>query len=114
MVRALTRWESCMAAAGFHYSDPDKIDGHFIERMEAIVGPIPGPFATGPPDGRAMPVYDDAALAALQREEVATARTDLACEQRYVTPVEAVVRPVYEAEFRRRNAALIAQVKPVR
>jgi len=31
-----------------------------------------------------------------------------------VTPVESVVRPRYEARFRRRNAALISQVQPVR
>jgi hypothetical protein len=114
MVRALARWGACMASAGFHYANPDDIDGHFIDRMEAIVGPVPGPFATGPADRRAMPAYDDAALTALQREEVATARADLACEQHHVTPVESAVRPGYEAEFRRRNAALISQVKPVR
>jgi hypothetical protein len=103
-----------MASAGFHYTDPDHIDGHFIDRMEAIVGPVPGPFATGPADRRRLRPYDHAALAALQHEEVATARADLACEQRHVTPVESVVRPLHEAEFRRRNAALISQVKPVR
>ena len=103
-----------MAAAGFHYAVPDDIDGHFLDRMQAIVGPVSGPFATGPANRRAMPAYDHAALIALQREEVATARADLACEQRHVTPVEAVVRPLYEAEFRRRNAGLISQIKPVR
>jgi hypothetical protein len=114
MVRALARWRRCMAAAGFRYANPDDIDGHFVHRMESIVGPIPGPLATGPTDGRAMPVYDRGALTTLQAEEVATARADLACEQRHVTPVEAVVRARYEASFRRRNAALIRQVKPVR
>jgi hypothetical protein len=114
MVRALARWGACMAAAGFHYDDPDTIDGRFVARMEAIVGPVPGPFERGPADREAMSDRDDAALVALQHEEVATARADLACEQRYVTPVESVVRPRYEARFRRRNAALISQVQPVR
>jgi hypothetical protein len=31
-----------------------------------------------------------------------------------ITPVEAVVRPQYEAQFRQSNQTLISQVKPVR
>ena len=58
--------------------------------------------------------YDHAALAVLQREEVAVARADFACERKDITPVEAAVRPQYEAQFRQRNQTLISQVKPVR
>jgi hypothetical protein len=114
MVRALERWTSCMAEAGFRYEDPDEIDSDLTKRMERIVGPIPGPFATGPGAGQTPPPYDHAALAALQREEVAIARADYACERKDITPVEAVVRPQYEAQFRQRNQTLISQVKPVR
>ena len=114
MVRALERWTNCMATAGYRYSDPDAIDGSITKRMEAIVGPIPGPFATGPGAGEKPRPYDHAALGALQRDEVATARADYACEQKHITPVEDVVRPQYEAAFRTRNQALISQVKPVR
>jgi hypothetical protein len=114
MVRALERWTACMADAGYRYEDPDEIDGELTKRMEKIVGPLPGPFATGPASGHKPQPYDRSALAALQREEVAVARADYACERKEITPVESVVRPQYEAQFRQRNQALISQVKPVR
>ncbi len=114
MVRALEKWTACMAKAGYHYEDPDEIDGELTKQMEQIVGPVAGPFATGPPAGERAQPYDHAALTALQRDEVATARADFDCERRYITPVESVVRPQYEAEFRTRNENLIGQVKPVR
>ena len=114
MVRALERWTSCMAEAGYRYEDPDEIDSDLTKRMERIVGPLPGPFATGPASGQKPVPYDHAALAALQRDEVGIARADLACERKDITPVEAVVRPQYEAQFRQSNQTLISQVKPVR
>jgi hypothetical protein len=114
MVRAVEHWAECMAAAGYRYEDPDDIDGELFDRMEKIVGPLPGAFATGPAPGERPRRYDHAALASLQREEVAIARADYACERKHITPVEAVVRPQYEARFRRANQALIRQVKPVR
>jgi hypothetical protein len=114
MVRAVEHWTSCMAQAGYRYEDPDEIDSDLTKRMERIVGPVPGPFATGPGSGQKPAPYDHAALAGLQREEVDIARADYACERKYITPVEAVVRPQYEAQFRQRNQALISQIKPVR
>jgi hypothetical protein len=114
MARALKRWSSCMAGAGHRYEHPDEIEGDLIRRMEDVVGPVPGPFATGPPPGEKPRPYDHAALAALQRDEVAIARADVACERKHVKPVESVVSPPYERRFRRRNQALIRQVKPVR
>ena len=42
------------------------------------------------------------------------ARADFDCERKDITPVETVVRPQYEAQFRVRNQSLISQVKPVR
>jgi hypothetical protein len=114
MVRAVERWSSCMAAAGYRYEEPDAIDSDLTKRLEAIVGPVPGPFATGPAAGEKPQPYDHAALAALQRDEVATARADAACERKHITPVESVVRPQYEAQFRQQNQSLISQVKPVR
>jgi hypothetical protein len=114
MVRALERWGACMAKAGYRYDDPDEIDADLTKRMEKIVGPLPGPFATGPASGHKPAPYDRAALAQLQHDEVAIARADYACERKEITPVESVVRPQYEAQFRQRNQALISQVKPVR
>jgi hypothetical protein len=114
MVRALERWASCMSHAGYEFEDPEEVDTDLLERMEKIVGPVPGPLATGPAPGQAPQPYDHAALAALQRDEVAIARADSACERKHIAPVENVVRPQYEAQFRQRYQSLIKQVKPVR
>ena len=57
--------------------------------------------------------YDRAALADLQREEVKVVNADLECEKSEITPVERVVRPQYEKEFRRQNRSLLARVRPV-
>jgi hypothetical protein len=114
MVKALAAWSECMASAGYRYEDPDEIDADLFRRAEKIVGPLPGQFATGPAAGERARPYDHAALARLQREEVAIARRDAACEQKEIQPVESVVRPEYEARFRERNRGLINQVRPVR
>ena len=39
---------------------------------------------------------------------------DLECEKREITPVEQVVRPQYEKEFRRQNSALLDRVRSAR
>jgi hypothetical protein len=114
MVKAVEKWSSCMAAAGYRYEDPDEIDSDLFKRTEKIVGPLPGQFATGPPAGQTPRPYDHAALASLQHDEVAIARRDWACEQKDIEPVESVVRPEYEAKFRAQNQALISRVRPVR
>jgi hypothetical protein len=113
MVKATERWASCMTDAGYHYTDPDAIDVDLQRRLEAIVGPVQGKFATGPPPGQQAQPYDRAALAALQGEELATWRADTACERRHITPVEKIVRAQYEAEFRKQNTALFSQVGAV-
>jgi hypothetical protein len=113
MVRAEQAWIACMAAAGHPYRSEDAIEEDFTKRMEAIVGPIPGPLATAPPAGEKPRPYDRNRLRALQREEVAVARADFACEEKEITPVEAVVRPEYEARFQERNSALIQSVRQV-
>jgi hypothetical protein len=114
MVKATERWSSCMAAAGYQYTDPDAIDVDLEKRLEKIVGPVPGKFQTGPPAGTRPRPYDHAAIAALQRDELATWRADNACERKCITPVETVVRAQYDAQFRRRNQALFRQVRPAR
>jgi hypothetical protein len=114
MVKAIAKWSDCMAAAGYRYEDPDEIDSDLFGRMEKIVGPLPGQFATGPAAGEKPRPFDRAALARLQREEVAIARRDSSCEQKQIAPVESVVRPEYEARFRERNRGLISQIRPVR
>jgi hypothetical protein len=113
MVRAVEKWSSCMAKAGYRYEEPEAIDSDLFKRTERIVGPLPGQFATGPAPGVKPPPYDHAALAQLQHEEVALAVADYNCEHKFITPVETVVRVHYQNQFRQQNQSLIAQVKPI-
>ena len=110
MVRAAEKWSACLAKEGFRYAEPDDIEDDLTERFQAIVGRDVPPGATTPPS--ADFTYDRAALAALQREEVRLGRADLECENREIDPVERVVRPEYEAVFRKTNQRLIARVRP--
>jgi hypothetical protein len=110
MVRAVEKWSTCMTDAGFRYTQPDDVDTDVAKRFRAIVGSGVPPGATAVPAGVS---YDRAALAALQREEVKVANTDLACEKRHITPVESKVRPQYEADFRQQNRRLLARVRPL-
>jgi len=113
MVRAIERWSQCVAEAGFQYEEPEAIDSDLFERMEAIVGPLPGQFATGPAGGEKPQPYNRARLRALQQEEVAIANADHKCELEHITPVEEKVGPQYSEEFRRQNTELISRLKPV-
>jgi hypothetical protein len=114
MVRAIEKWSACMAGAGFRYEEPEDIDSDLFDRMEKLVGPVPGQYATGPAPGETARSYDRNALRQLQRDEVAIARADYRCELKDITPVENVVRPEYEADFRRQNASLLGQIKPLK
>jgi hypothetical protein len=111
MVRAIEKWSTCMAEEGYRYSDPEDIDGDLLKRFEAIVGTGVRPGATEPPDPSTT--YDHAALADLQREEVKISSADVKCEKKEITPVETVVRPQYESEFRQQNKQLLSRVKPL-
>jgi hypothetical protein len=109
MVRAIEQWSACMTKAGYRYGDPEEIDLDVTKRFQAIVGASVEPGATAAPAGA---TYNQTALTALQRQEVAIAVADLSCEKQFITPVEEVVRPQYEAAFRRQNQRLITRVRP--
>ena len=81
--------------------------------MEAIVGPLPGQFATGPAPGERARSFSPGTLSKLQRDEVQIARADFECEEKHIAPVEEEVAPQYADEFRRQNQNLISRVKPV-
>ncbi|HWT26029.1 MAG TPA: hypothetical protein VN213_21155 [Solirubrobacteraceae bacterium] len=114
MVRAIEDWSGCMQQAGFEYEDPEAIDTDLFTRMERLVGPLPGQFATGPAPGEKPKSFPPSALTQLQRDEVSIARADHACELKHITPVEDAVAPQYAEDFRQSNRALMAQVKPAR
>lgn len=112
MVKATEKWATCMADQGYRYADSDAIDEDLLKRFNAIVGVGVRAGATGPPTPGTS--FDRAALTDLQREEVKIANADLACEKRNITPVELVVRPQYEKDFRQNpsNAKLIRRLRP--
>jgi hypothetical protein len=110
MIKAVEKWSACMADKGFQYEEPDEIDSDLVKRFKAIMGPGVPTGASAPPKGL---TYDKAALKSLQREEVKIGTADFDCEREEITPVEAVVRPQYEQDFRKQNRKLLVQVRPV-
>ena len=110
MVKATEKWTACMADKGYRYEESDAIDEDLLKRFRAIVGPGARAMLVSLPAGT---TYDRAALADLQRAEVQVVNADLECEKSEITPVERVVRPQYEKEFRQQNRSLLARVPPV-
>jgi hypothetical protein len=109
MVKAVRDWSDCMRQAGFDgLSEQEQVDSVLKKKLEAIVGP---PDAAATP-GSAEPDYDHAALAALQREEVAMVNADIKCEKQHIEDVEGKVSAEYETAFREQNAGLLAKVPP--
>jgi hypothetical protein len=111
MIKAVEKWSACMADKGFQYEEPDEIDSDLAKRFKTIMGPGIPVGASAPPSKGFT--YDKAALKALQREEVKIGTADYDCERKEITPVEAVVRPQYEQDFRKQNRKLLVQVRPV-
>ncbi|PWU22192.1 MAG: hypothetical protein C5B48_10505 [Candidatus Rokuibacteriota bacterium] len=111
MVKAIENWTSCMTQEGYHYTDPEDINGDIQKRFETIVGTGVRPGATSAPNPGTS--YDKAALTQLQQDEVKLGNADLKCEIQEIRPVESKVRPQYESEFRQQNSQLLSQVKPI-
>jgi hypothetical protein len=103
MVKAVQAWSKCMGDAGFpDLTEQDQVDSTLHAKLEAIVGPPDSP----------NPDYDQAALKALQAEEVSMVAADLKCEKDHISAVEEKVRAEYESTFREQNAELLKQVPP--
>jgi hypothetical protein len=114
MVKAVKAWSDCMRDAGYPgLTEQEQVDTVLKKKLEAIVGSaadnasVVGASTVG---AASEPDYDHAALAALQREEVAMAAADKKCEDADVAPVEDKVTGEYENAFRQENAALLAKV----
>lgn len=111
MVKAIANWSQCMREAGYDgLSEPDELDAVLEQKLEAIVGPSEERATPAPGD---EPAYDRAALAALQREEVAMVAADIACEQKHLVAIEEKVTTEYHEKFREENADLLARVPPL-
>jgi hypothetical protein len=108
MVKAIANWTQCMREAGYpNLAEPDEVDARLEKKLDDIVGPPEERRAT--PAGQ-EPDYDQAALAALQREEVAMVAADIACEKKHLVEIEEKVEAQYNQEFREENADLIKRV----
>ena len=107
MVKAVKDWSACMREAGFDgLEEQEEVDAVLKEKLEAIVGSASDEAAAGD----AEPEYDKAALAALQKEEVAMVTADIDCEEEHVADVEEEVTKEYEETFREENSGLLAKV----
>jgi hypothetical protein len=105
VAKAVRAWSGCMRSAGYpDLTHPDDVDAVLEKKLEEIVGSNTGAGGTGEPG------YDRAALAALQQEEVAMVRSDLACEEQHLVETEDEVTAEYEREFREQNADLLGKV----
>jgi hypothetical protein len=102
MASAFADWSACMRAAGYDLARPDEVDTTLAARLEAIVGP--------PQRSAAVADYDRAALAALQREEVALVAADISCEEEHLAEVEDEVQAEAEEDFREQNADLLDRI----
>jgi hypothetical protein len=107
MVPAVKEWSTCMREKGFDgLAEQEDVDAVLEKKLEEIVG-SPGDGASA--DG-AEADYDKAALAALQKEEVAIVKADIECEEEHVEEVENKVALEYEQAFREENSALLSKV----
>ena len=107
MVKVVKEWSACMREQGFDgLEEQEEVDAVLKEKLEEIVGP-PGDRADA--EG-AEGDYDKAALASLQKEEVAMVTADIACEKEHVEEVEEKVTEEYEATFREENSGLLSKV----
>jgi hypothetical protein len=109
MVKAAEKWSACMAEKGYEQATEGDLEDDLTRRFQAIVGTDVAPGATTAPRDLS---YNHAALAELRQEELRISNSALECEDREIDPVERVVRPEYEAVFRRSNRRLIARVRP--
>ena len=107
MVTAVKEWSACMQEKGFGgLAEQEDVDAVLEKKLEEIVG-SPGDGASA--DG-AEADYDKAALAALQKEEVAMVKADIECEEDHVADVEDKVTLEYEEAFREENSSLLSKV----
>lgn len=78
VIEATRSWSGCLRSAGYSYAKPDEIKTDLQARLGAIVGAAPQTLPVGT-DPATAKTYDQAAMAALQKQEIALATADFAC-----------------------------------
>ncbi|MFN0096573.1 MAG: hypothetical protein ACKVVT_17580 [Dehalococcoidia bacterium] len=93
VVEAYRAWSKCMAAEGFKFADEDAVRADLARRAKEITGLDLGGsggigFVVGAPTGGSTPpAYDEAALKALQAEELRIAAAARPCTRKHVQSV---------------------------
>jgi hypothetical protein len=106
MTKAIKEWSACMREAGFDgLEEQEEVDEILKQKLEEVVGSPEEAATTG-----AEVDYDKAALAALQKEEVAMVAADITCEVEHVEDIEEEVTAEYEEAFREENTSLLTKV----
>lgn len=82
VIAAHRDWATCMRDAGYSYDNPDAIKTDLASRLNAI---------TGGADPATLAADAQAALTALQGEELAIAAADHACNVKFVDPIQTQV-----------------------
>jgi len=78
VIEAVANWGDCMREEGFDYNNPEEVETHIEDRLEAILDGA---------DPAMLSADAQAALAELQGEERAIAVRDLECEEEFIEPV---------------------------
>ena len=78
VIEAVANWGDCMREEGFDYNNPEEVETHIEDRLEAILDGA---------DPATLSADAQAALAELQGEERAIAVRDLECEEEFIEPV---------------------------
>jgi len=78
VIAANKDWAACMRQAGYSYDTSDAIKTDLANRLDAL---------TGGADPATLPADAQAALAALQGEELAVAAADHECSVKFVDPI---------------------------
>lgn len=118
VIEAWESWASCMADAGYPFSDEEEIIRDLGARFEAITGQqspragggftiVEGTLGAA---GAQEPDYDVTALKALQDDEREIAAVGAGCREEHVSDVETEVRNAIERTFLADNPELLDQL----
>jgi len=117
MVEANAAWSACMSEAGYSYTNQEEIYEYLSEQQNALYEESYAELPTEVPAEGATeefvePELDEARLAELREEEIATAVADETCRAEHLPPeLVQEVNAEYEEAFIEENRELLEQVR---